>query len=339
MNILLTSAGRRSYLVEYFKSEIGQGQIHVSNISPVSSAFTVADKHVISPLIYDPGYIDFLLKYCKENCIDALIALLDMDLLVLAKNRKRFEDIGVRLIVSDEQVIEICNDKWNTYQFLKEKGFDAPKTYIDLNEALEALDTGVITYPVIVKPRWGMASIAVYTANNRRELKGLYKKIQEEIFETVLKYESDQNRDACVLIQQMLQGQEYGLDVINDLEGNYRTTIVKKKIAMRSGETDCAMTVKDENIAKVGEQLSKAMGHIANLDTDIFVDGEKIYILEMNARFGGGYPFSHVAGVNLPKAIIRWLQGKTVSEDCFAYRETMGMKDLRIVELKDMCKD
>lgn len=97
-------------------------------------------------------------------------------------------------------------------------------------------------------------------------------------------------------------GQEYGLDVINDLEGNYQNTIVKQKYAMRSGETDCALTVRWEEADKLGKTLSILLHHIGNLDVDVFKVEEKIYVLEMNARFGGGYPFSHLAGVDLPQA-------------------------------------
>lgn len=336
MNILFTSVGRRTYLVEYFKKEIGNGEIHVANSSNISPAFGVADQCVVSPLIYDENYIPFLLEYCQNNYIDVLISLFDIDLMVLAKNKSKFEEIGVKVIVSDEDVVSRCNDKWYTYNFLKNNGFHVPQTYIDLQEAIIALEKGEILYPVIIKPRWGMGSISVYKANNRLELEVLYNKIQTEIFDTYLKYESRENMEACVVIQQMLPGQEYGLDIINDLEGRYQATIVKKKIAMRSGETDCAVTIKNTEIEEAGRVLSERMKHIGNLDVDVFVDGKDIYILEMNARFGGGYPFSHVAGVNLPKAIIEWAKGSQISKECFAYKEIMVQKDIRLVELQNI---
>ena len=135
----------------------------------------------------------------------------------------------------------------------------------------------------------------------------------------------------------MIDGQEYGLDIINDLEGNYQSTIVKKKIAMRSGETDCAMTVNMKKLTQIGEKLSVVLNHVGNLDCDLFINNkEEIYVLEMNARFGGGYPFSHLAGVNLPKAIIKWLRNETVDVDKLltAQPNVIGQKDIEIVELK-----
>lgn len=334
-NILFTSVGRRSYLVEYFKKELnGNGEVHVANSSAISPAFRVADHAVVVPLIYSKNYIPFLLDYCRNNDIKAMISLFDVDLMVLAKNKDKFKEIGVEVVVSDENVIDKCNDKWNTYNFLKDNGFEAPATYIDLNEALKDIECGKIDYPVIVKPRWGMGSIAVFEAENEEELKIFYKKVKNNIFKTYLKYESQERMEECVLIQEKIYGQEYGLDIINDLNSNYQNTIIKRKEAMRSGETDCAETEENEQLAVLGRRISEKLGHIANLDVDVFVSEDKISVLEMNARFGGGYPFSHMAGVNLPKAIIKWINGQSAEKELFEYEAgVLVQKDIRLVLL------
>ena len=76
----------------------------------------------------------------------------------------------------------------------------------------------------------------------------VYDKSKREIAKSYLKYESAASIDECVLIQQSLKGQEYGIDVINDLEGNYQNTVIRQKYAMRSGETDAAIIVNNEKI-------------------------------------------------------------------------------------------
>ena len=335
VNILLTSVGRRSYLVEYFKDALkDRGKVHVANSSDISPAFQVADQSIVTPLIYDENYIPFLLKYCQDNEIKAIISLFDVDLPILAKNKEKFNQIGVFVVVSDYSVIEVCNDKWKTYQFLKENGFNAPQTFISIEEALEQIKIGNLKLPVIIKPRWGMGSIAVFEAETEEELQVFYKKAKRNIKKTYLKYESEEDIEKSILIQEKLQGQEYGLDVINDLSGNYITTVPKMKYAMRSGETDCAVTVNEPELKKMGENISEKLHHIANLDTDVFIVDDKCYVLEMNARFGGGYPFSHMAGVNLPKAIILWLQHKKVDIDLLTEKvNIMSQKDIKLVKL------
>lgn len=335
LNLLLTSVGRRSYLVSYFKDALhGEGMVHVANSSDVSPAFQVADASVVTPLIYDKNYIPFLIKYCQENHIDAIISLFDVDLPVLAEHKEEFKKIGVQVIVSDYEAVEICNDKWKTYKFLVEHNFNAPNTYVDLEEAISAINRGDLTYPVMVKPRWGMGSIAVFEAENEEELRVFYEKTKRSIMRTYLKYEAENDMDKSVLIQEKLKGQEYGLDVINDLEGKYITTIPKLKYAMRSGETDCAVTVENSTLKEVGEKLSGILKHIGNLDVDVFNVDEKYYVLEMNARFGGGYPFSHMAGVNLPLAIVKWLKKENVEKEILQEKTgVMSQKDINLVRL------
>lgn len=336
MNILFTSVGRRSYLVKYFKEALkDKGKIHVANSSAISPAFQVADFSVVTPLIYDNEYISFLKKYCKEHQIDAIISLFDVDLPVLAEHKKEFEDIGVKVVVSDKKVVGICNDKWKTYQFLEGNGFKTPKSYLDVEKVLFDIEKEELNYPVILKPRWGMGSLSVMQADNEMELKVFYQKIYREIQNSYLKYESRESLENCILIQEKLKGQEYGLDIINNLAGEYQNTIIKRKNAMRSGETDCAETVYFDEAEALGKTLSEKMKHISNLDVDVFKVENNLYVLEMNARFGGGYPFSHLAGVNLPAALIDWLQGKETDKNNLTYEVgILGQKDIQIVKLQ-----
>ena len=124
------------------------------------------------------------------------------------------------------------------------------------------------------------------------------------------------------------------MDIIHDLKGNYCNTIVKKKIAMRSGETDCAEVIRNCELEKLGKRISKKIKHIANLDVDVFMVGETPYLLEMNARFGGGYPFSHFAGIDLPRAIVKWLKNMEIEDELIVKRyNVFAQKDIRMIDL------
>lgn len=335
LNILLTSVGRRGYLVEYFKEALhGIGKVYVSN-SEYTSAFQHADDYVISPLIYDGNYIDFLICYCQEHSVNLIISLFDIDLYVLAKNKNLFEQNGIKVIVSDKELVKICNDKWLTYEYLNSVGIATPKSYLSVEDVLVALSNNEISYPLIIKPRWGMGSLEIFTADNEKELMIFYKKIKRNILKSYLKYEAQQDMDKSVIIQEKIIGQEYGCDVINDLNGNYQSTVIRKKIAMRAGETDAAEIVENEYILKMTRKLAENTKHIANLDIDILEKEGNFYLLEMNARFGGGYPFSHIAGVNLPYAIVRWALGLSVGKNLLSAQVgVQGQKDLVITKLQ-----
>lgn len=329
MNVLLSSAGRRGYMVRFFKEALaGKGKVFVGNSDEKVSSFVFGDETVITPGIYEPEYIPFLLDYCLKNNISLIVSLFDIDLYILSVHKDIFKEHGITVLVSDPNVIKICNDKWKTGQFCLKNGLFFPKTYLTLDEAKKRLP-----FPMIIKPRWGMGSIGIFDADNNSELEVLLFKVRKQIEKTYLKFESRQDRDNCVLIQEKIFGQEYGLDIINDLNGNYQNTIVKKKYAMRAGETDSVMVVHDIELEELGRKISIALKHIGNLDVDVIRSNDNIvYILEMNARFGGGYPFTHCAGVNMPKIIIDWLSGVTVSNKRFCPEFNIEFfKDITIV--------
>lgn len=311
LNILFTCAGRRTYLLKYFKEQLGgEGKIVATDMQLSAPALSVADIKIQVPAVYDTTYIDKTLQICEDNAIDALISLNDLELPILAKNRERFKAIGVKLIVADADVIDICFDKYRTYQYLKSLGLDTPATYVNLKKASKAIEDGILQFPLVLKPRWGSGSIGIEFVNSMEEMVEVYTLLLKKVKKSILATAS--LGDDFILIQQKIEGQEYGMDVMNDLDGNNRGVSVKKKLAMRAGETDKAQTVDNPIIRTIGRTLGENLRHIGNLDVDIFEKDGKYYVLELNPRFGGGFPFSYEAGVNFPGAIIEWLKGNDI---------------------------
>lgn len=336
MNILLSSVGRRTYMVNYFKEALeGKGLVHAAN-SEGTYSLSLADKSVITPLIYNTQYIDFLLNYCVENEIEAIIPLFDIDLPVLAKNRYKFSKNGINVIVSSFDFIEICNDKWKTYKFLERNGFNVPATFLSVKDALIAIENRTIKFPLITKPRWGMGSIGVFQADDINELQILYQKVKKSISESYLKFESAMVKDGEVVIQEKIDGQEYGMDIFNDLEGNFMACVPQKKLERRAGETYIAEVVDDFDLIDLGKKLSNKTNHIGNLDLDLFRANDKLYVLEMNGRFGGQYPFSYLSGVNLHKILVNILLHEKVDKELLLLkRGAVGIKDLLPVRFSE----
>ena len=329
MNILLTSVGRRTYMVKYFQQVVKSGcLVHVANSVP-TYAMEIADVSICTPLIHDETYVDYLINYCIKNNIKAIIPLFDIDLPILANSKTKFEAHDIQVVVSDYEITQICNDKWKTYNFLNLNNIPTPRTFISIKDCLAALNSKIIDFPLIIKPRWGMGSIGIYQAENLSELDVLYKKTKKDIMNTYLKYESSIDLESSVIIQEKLQGIEYGLDVFNDLKGHFLTCIPKKKISMRAGETDSAIIIDDMKLFELGNYISLKLKHVANLDIDCFLVNGIYYVLEMNCRFGGQYPFSHLAGVNLPKVIMSMLNGENIETKFLKpILGTIGVKDI-----------
>lgn len=312
MNILFTCAGRRTYLLKYFKENLSEDDKIVATDMQLSApALQAADVKIQVPAVYDPKYIDITLDICKKQKIDALLCLNDLELPILAENKARFEALGVKIIVSDPEVIDICFDKYKTAQWVESIGLNAPKTYVTLASAKEALAKGEISFPLFMKPRWGSGSIGLETIDDMEELDIYYHLLMKKIKKTILATASV--GDEYIMIQEKLTGKEFGLDVMNDLQGNNVAVSVKQKLAMRAGETDKAITVDLPEVREMGATIGRNLKHVGNLDVDIMQRANGDYcVLELNPRFGGGYPFSYEAGVNMPWAIIKWLRGENV---------------------------
>ncbi len=312
MNILFTCAGRRTYLLKYFKENMkGGDKIVATDMQLSAPALQVADVKLQVPAVYAEDYINRTLAICKEQKIDALVSLNDLELPILAEQKNRFEELGVKVIVSDPQVIDICFDKYKTAQWVESLGLNSPKTFVSLEQAKNAILTGEIVFPLFLKPRWGSGSIGLETVDDMDELETVYDLLFKKIKKTILSTASV--GEEYILIQEKLTGNEYGLDVMNDLMGNHVAVSVKQKLAMRAGETDKAITVDLPAVRKIGARIGHGLKHIGNLDVDIMQRSNGDYcVLEMNPRFGGGYPFSYEAGVNMPKAILQWLKGEKI---------------------------
>lgn len=312
MNILFTCAGRRTYLLKYFKENMAEGDKVVATDMQLSApALQAADVKLQVPAVYDPEYVNITLNICKEQKIDALISLNDLELPILAENKAKFEALGVKVIVSDPQVIDIAFDKYKTAQWVESLGLVAPKTFVRLADVKEALAKGEIEFPLFMKPRWGSGSIGLESIADMEELDIYYNLLMKKIKKTILATASV--GDEYIMIQEKLTGSEFGLDIMNDLNGKNVAVSVKQKLAMRAGETDKAVTVDLPEVREMGKKIGETLGHIGNLDVDIMQRADGAYcVLELNPRFGGGYPFSYEAGVNMPKAIIQWVKGEEV---------------------------
>lgn len=314
MNILFTCAGRRTYLLKYFKEQLTDNdQIVATDMQLSAPALSVADHAIQVPAVYAADYLDITLDICKRYDIQILISLNDLELPILAQNKARFEAIGVTPVVSSQDVIDICFDKFKTAQYIQSLGLETPQTYINYTEALEAIHAGKLQFPIVLKPRWGSGSIGIEFVDDLEELEIVYHLLRKKIKKSILGKASV--GDEYILIQEKIDGPEYGLDIMNDLAGHHVAVSVKHKLAMRSGETDKATTVDNPDIRHIGTILGQNLKHIGNLDCDILEKDGHYYVLELNPRFGGGYPFSHEAGVNLPKAIIEWSKGHSVAAE------------------------
>jgi carbamoyl-phosphate synthase large subunit len=219
MNVLLTSAGRRSYSVEVFKGAVGnRSRVFACDSNPVAPALQTADKAFIVPRIDDEDYVDTLLAICDDHQIGLLVPALEPELLLLAMSRARFLAVGTVPLVSAPEIIETCCDKLATSSFLSSCGLGVPHTFDSLDAARAALSRGDIAFPLVIKPRWGVSSIGLHFPEDDEELELSYRITKKQIERSFLAELSAADSQHSILIQERLIGQEFGMDVVNDLD-------------------------------------------------------------------------------------------------------------------------
>lgn len=321
MNILILSAGTRNKIVQYFVRELnGSGKVIATDMSELAPAIYEADKYYIVPKMTDKNYLDIILKICEDEQVDGVLSLIDPELSFLANNKEKFESIGTVVVGSSYELCELSLDKFQMYNWLLEHKYRCAKSYIDKELFYQDLENGVITYPVFVKPARGSASIAIS------------KVYDKETVELLLAH------DDGLMIQEFLNGQEIGADVYIDmLSGEVVSIFTKKKVKMRAGETDKAVSFKDENLFELITKFVTEAGYRGQIDIDIFEVNGKYYISEVNPRFGGGYPHAYECGVNHMKLIVNNLLNKKNGSYIGMYEQGYAMmkyNDLKIIEVK-----
>ena len=293
MNILILSAGTRNKIVEYFTKTLHKkGKVIATDMSELAPAIYVADKFYIVPKMTDPRYLEVIFDICKKEEIDGVLSLIDPELSLLAKNEKKFNEIGVKVIGSSYELCETSLDKFEMYLWLTKNGYKCAKSYMNKDDFYKDIDNGSITYPVFVKPAKGSASIAISKVYDKETVELLFA------------------HDEGLMIQEYLNGQEIGADVYIDMiSGEVVSIFTKKKLKMRAGETDKAVSFKDDKLFDLIKSFVSEAGYRGQIDIDIFDVNGEYYVSEVNPRFGGGYPHAYESGADHMKFIVNNLEG------------------------------
>ena len=318
MNFLILAAGTRNKIVQYFRRTFeGVGTIVAADASPLGPAIYEADKYYIVPTITSPGYIDVILDICKKEKINGVLSLIDPELSLLAEHKADFEAVGTKVIGSSYELCEMSLDKYKMYEWLEDHGYRCARSWMDKETFYSAVEAGEVSYPVFVKPVCGSASVSISKVYDRDTVELLFA------------------HEDGLMIQEFLDGQEIGADVYIDMiSGEVVSIFTKKKLKMRAGETDKAVSFKDEKLFTLIEKIVAEAGYRGQIDIDIFDVGGEYYISEVNPRFGGGYPHAYECGCDHMKLIMENLKGNVNSKCIGEYEDNVYMMKYNEVKIR-----
>ncbi|MES2796279.1 MAG: ATP-grasp domain-containing protein [Bacteroidota bacterium] len=284
-NILITSAGRRVSLVKSFQVELKKlypdAKVFAADLKPqYSAACQIADKFFKVGSIDSPNYINELQEICNSNNIGIVIPTIDTELKILSENRHKFIDVLV--LVSDKNFINICRDKRLTHSFFIQNEISIPKQFDKYNPK----------FPLFIKPNNGSLSADIHLIHNKDEISTKFLLEDKYMF---MEYLSP------------TEYSEFTIDLYYDKNSNLKCVVPRKRIEVRGGEISKGITTKNEIVSFVKNKLNRISGAIGCLTMQVFLNNinDQIIGIEINPRFGGGYPLSYFAGANYPKFIIQ----------------------------------
>lgn len=319
MNILLCSVGRRPYLVRWFHEALLanglHGEVIAADIDPNSPARAFADDFIQAPRLDESGsYMTWLSRVLADRRIDLAVSINDFELSVWATLPQDQEWRAlVRLADSVQHLVE---DKMAMSAALDDVGVPNPMTWLATDFPHGREHGGFVT-----KGRFGSGSRGLRFADDRT----LADAIRGASLEVTTRHgisSTDQDEVPAtdlLVVQREISGTEYGLDVVCDLDGRFQAVLAREKVTMRSGETDRAISADAGPFEDLARGIAEAIPHPGLIDVDVLVDAENTpIVIDINPRFGGGYPFSHLAGANVPGAYVAWRAGLPVDPQWLA---------------------
>lgn len=280
-NVLLLSAGRRVELAQAFALEIKKRELPVkilaTDMKPgLSAACRVVDEAIAAPRVTDPIYIDFLLETCKKNQVGLVIPTIDTELLLLAQHRTAFSESGINIIVADEPLVSQCRDKRLTANLFSELGIDTPAIF----------DRSAIGYPCFAKPYDGSNSVGAMLIQDEHQLTDSLRSDEKMMFMEFI----DRSHT------------EFTVDAYYNKSGDLSCLVPRQRIEVRGGEVNKGVTRRNHVYDYLLPKLKKLKGARGCITVQVFSNQEtgRFAALEINPRFGGGYPLSYSAGANYP---------------------------------------
>ncbi len=286
-NLLITSAGRRVGLVKAFQTELKKNfpnsKVYTAEANPEwASACRISDGYFTIPRVDDENYINSILDLCKHNEINVVIPTIDTELLVLSHAKELFSLNNIQIIVSDIDFISKCRDKRLTNFLFSELNIDVPRTINKENP----------TFPVFIKPYDGSLSKDIYLISKKEDLTDSILINPKLMF---MEYISP------------VDFQEYSVDAYYDKNNILKCLVPRLRIEVRGGEISKGRTEKGKFYNTLKEKLHYLKGAVGCLTIQFFIGktNDEIVGIEINPRFGGGFPLSFASGANYPGYIIQ----------------------------------
>jgi carbamoyl-phosphate synthase large subunit len=296
INVLITAASRRVPLIQAFVQALKRrgikGNVITTDMNNLSPGLYFGSRHYIVPLTTDVQYIPIIKSICFRERIDLLIPTIDDELPIFGKHIEDFSAMGIRVAVSSERTGLICNDKYETAQFLSGKGIPFAQTWLPAD-----LNFPELHYPLFLKPRNGRGSVGAFMIKNEHELQFFLGYVPNPV------------------VQEFLYGKEFTVDLLADFEGRVISVVPRERMVIRSGVTDRGRTMNHPELIRLAIATARALDIRGPANIQLKLNDMRVTLFEVNPRFSGGIPLTIAAGADFPGWLIEMCCGRTPTPD------------------------
>ncbi|MEQ1759067.1 MAG: ATP-grasp domain-containing protein [Vicinamibacterales bacterium] len=304
-NVLMTAGSRRVPLVQAFRTALRTlglpGSVVVTDVNPLSPAVHVADRSYRVPMATEPDYLSEVLALCEAESIRLVVPTIDDELPIFGAARERFSARGTLVACSSEETALVCNDKFETCSRLRAAGVAAAETHLTSAMPKD------LAPPLFIKPRIGRGGVAAFAIKTQRDL---------EFFPGYV---------PNAVVQEYLDGPEFTIDVLCDLQGVPVSIVPRERVVIRAGVMDRGRTVNDSRLIALAMQACAAIPFVGAINIQVRMRGNEPAIFEINPRFSGGIPLTIQAGADFPSMLIKMALGRQVAPMVGEFKKDLWM--------------
>jgi carbamoyl-phosphate synthase large subunit len=304
MNILITGAGGAA-AVSIWKSLAQEHEIYMADIDPCAAGLYLvpSTRRMIIPKGDSAGFGLTLLDICQKKQIEVLIPTVDVELVPIAMHAEQFINQSIKVPISTTNTLELCRDKFKLLAFCQDTGLTPWFRLLTKENA-----ASFIKFPYFAKPRFGAGSKGALLISNTQDLHQL-------------------PTDASYLIQELLPGDEYSVDVYIHSDGHPLAAVPRLRMKIDSGIAVACQTKINPHLSLIALNIAKKVGidYVANIQFKADAQGE-FKLLEINPRFPGTLPLTAAAGIDIPQLLLKDIQGKALGSNLLTFKELMVVR-------------
>jgi carbamoyl-phosphate synthase large subunit len=291
--VLLTGVGKRYDIVSAFAQHT---TVVAADPNPLAPAQYAAHHRRAVPRIDDPGYVPALRALCDEFGLGVVVPLTDLDLEVLAHARR---EGALPALVPAPEIARATFDKYEAHLLLERHGLPSPPTVLPGED--------VAHYPAMIKPRQGSGARSIHRADDVTAAAFFVDYVKEP-----------------VMIQWWMDGPEFSIDCLCDLDGRCLNAIPRTMLESRGGESIKGTVIADPELIDLGRRVVEALEVRGPCTVQVFRDKEiGLGLTDVNTRFGGAFPapmYAALPGRTYPELIVRMAAGERIEPHVGEFR-------------------